>query len=771
MRLVRLAKALGITGQELRHELELVDFGVKPTDREIPDNLAHGIVRFVARKRNITVDPLFFTEGSDDDSAEQSESQSTVEVVSTPVSYDKNESEADEAPVQRHKETSSSSDQAITGASVHVLRKLTLDNVPKAAVERQKRVTTVKSAAEIRAAKKEQERLAVEEKAAAALERKKNAHVKQEQIKKKDGVVLLPDLVTVKEFAEKTGIQIPKVIAELMKNGVLVTINQTIDFDTASIVANELGVTVSRMESNVDVEHLYSRNLEELLKDEPENLVPRAPVVVVMGHVDHGKTSILDSIRQTEVAKKEAGGITQHIGAYQVLHKSSDGTYPITFLDTPGHEAFTAMRARGAQITDIAIIVVAANEGVKPTTIEAINHAKEADVPMIVAINKMDVEGADPERVKGELAAQGLQAEDWGGSVPMIPCSAHTKQGISTLLDTIILVSQVHEVRANPKRKAIATVVESHIDSSLGAVATLVINTGTLNVAEPFICGSVSGKVRAMMDAHGKRLQSVGPSGAIRISGFSAAPQVGDVLQVVESEQKAKELTSQFAVLHQQNKKVNFADLVSRLSEGKLSQLKIILKTDTQGSLEALRDALAKLQTEETTVKIIHGAIGAVTENDVMMAAASEGIVIAFHSDVSPSIIKLSEREGVSVREYTVVYTLLDDIEGMLKGLIEPEDAETVLGHLEIKQVFLTKKKEQIVGGKVSDGIIKRLPARLLRNGEVIGTGRIVSLKYVDKDIKEAKEGSECGMRLESSVPAEVGDVLEVYLQELKKKI
>lgn len=759
MRLVQLAKALNMSGQQLRKELELVNFGVKPTDREVPQNLVSGIVRFIATKHNIKVDPSLFgltdefekdLNGSQDDQEPEAQDGATdTEEVAVP---EEAITTVNKLPMDAERSSST---------NFNVLRKLSLENVPKAAVEKERkklRIVDTHGGAGHKKAVQEPE---------VKLPKKPTIQV---QIKKKEGIVILPELVSVKEFAEKTGIQIPKIIAELMKNGVMATINQTIDYETAAIVATELGIDVKKEENTIDAEHLHSRNLEELLKDEPENLVPRAPIVVVMGHVDHGKTSILDAIRKTDIAAKESGGITQHIGAYQVLHKSKDGVYPITFLDTPGHQAFTAMRARGAQITDIAIIVVAATEGVRPTTIEAINHAKEANVPIIVALNKMDLAGADPEKVKGELAGHGLQAEGWGGDVPMIPCSAHTTQGIDDLLDHIQLLTEVNELKANPKRSAVATVIESHVDPSLGAIATIVLNTGTLNVSDAFICGSVYGKVRSMMDSHNKRLKTVGPSGAVRISGFSNNPQTGDILQVVASEQKAKELMDQVSEISHSKQKRSFADLVSRLSEGKVNQLKIVLKADTQGSLEALREALAGLATAEVAVKIIHGAIGTVSENDVMMAAASDGIVIAFHTNVQGAVQRTAEREGVKVREYDVVYNLLDDITALLEGLIVPEATEQILGHLEVLQVFLTKKKEQIIGGKVTDGVIKRLSMRILRNNEVVGTGRIITIKRVDKDIKEAPEGSECGCRVESNMTIEPGDTLEVYLQEIKKK-
>lgn len=733
MRLVQVAKALGMTGQQLRKELTEVDFGVKPTDREIPDNLAMGVLRFVARKHNLDID-IASIMGVADDEGE------------VPAERDGMSEERSEEESQEPKQAS---------GPVKVLRKLSLEDVSKEAIAQQeKKLMKKQDREEI----KREERVQPARKKAIPKEQ-------QEQIKKKEGKVILPAVITVKEFAEKTGIQVPKVVQALMSSGVMATVNQPIDFDTAAIIAGELGVLVEKEHEQAKAEDLFTRNLDELLRDEAENLTTRPPIVVVMGHVDHGKTSILDAIRETDVVAGESGGITQHIGAYQVTH---DGR-AITFLDTPGHEAFTSMRARGAKITDVAILVVSGEEGVKATTIEAINHAKDAGVPIIVAINKMDKPNANPETVKGELAGHGLQAEDWGGDTPMVLCSALTKQGIPELLSTVLLVSDMHEPKANAKRPAVATVIESHLDQAHGALATVIVNAGTLSIGDAFVCGEASGKVRAMMDAHGVRKDTVGPSAAVRISGFGDVPQVGDILQVVGSEREARDLAEQLHEHASDNQKRSFADLVSRLHEGKIKQLKIVLKADTQGSLEAIRASLEKQSTEEVGVKVIHSAIGAVTETDVMMAAASDGLVIAFHADVPPSVGRTAEREGVKVREYDIIYKLLEDISALLLGLLEPDETERILGHLEIKGVFLTKKNEQIIGGRVTDGIAKRVPFRLKRGEEVVGQGRIMSLRRVDKDIKEAKEGSECGMRVDSSVPVEEGDVLELYIQEFKK--
>ena len=756
MRLVQVAKALGMTGQELRKELLTVNFGVKPTDREVPDALAKGVIRFIAQRKGLTIDLDALGFSLDDETEEGGETEQKEEA---PEEETTDAAAAQSAPTP----TTAPAGPAAAVENLNVLRKLSLDDVPKEAIAKHEQA--------IKETKAQREAKLQEEKMQAALKKQANRPVTQQQIKKKEGLVLLPDQISVKELAEKTGIQVPQIISTLMKNGVMATITQSIDYDTAAIVATDLGIQVQREQRAAKAEDLLSRNLEELLKDEPENLQPRPPIVVVMGHVDHGKTAILDAIRETDVMKHEAGGITQHIGAYQVEHllKAGDKTerHRITFLDTPGHEAFTAMRARGAQVTDIAIIVVSAEEGVKPTTVEAINHAAEANVPIIVAINKIDKERADVDRVKGELAAQGLQPEEWGGTTPFVLCSAVTKQGIPELLDQIVLMSELHAFKANPNRSAVATIIESHLDSSHGPLVTVIVNAGTLRVGDAFICDAMTGKVKAMMDAKGVRLTEVGPSGAVRMSGLESVPTVGEIVQVVASEREAKALLDAVHATEGDKPKRSFADLVSRLTEGKLTQLKIVLKADAQGSLEAIQAALAKVEAEGVTPKVIHAAIGAVSESDVMMAAASDGVVFSFNAPVSVDVRRTAEREGVQIREYGIVYELLDEVERLLKGLIEPEEEEKVLGHLEVRGVFLTKKSEQIIGGKVRDGLIKRVQFRLMREDKQVGTGRITSLKHVDKDIKEAKEGTECGLRVETSVPILEGDVLEVFLREL----
>ena len=746
VRLVEVAKKLGMTGQELRRELMQVDFGVKPTDREVPDALAQGLMRYIARKHGIEMKEERVSE----------EAQEEREGAPAPALTPENGT-SETVPLAAKEDTS---------PKVHVLRKLSLEGAsPSGAVTIGLPVRPPPLKRTLSKAQQEAQR---EERKLEKLYEKKRVLEQQQQIKKKEGVVELPDAISVKEFAEKTGVQVPQVISALMKNGVLATINQNIDFDTASIVANELGVAVKKVQASASAERLIAGDLKALLhEDDATHLLPRPPIVTVMGHVDHGKTAILDAIRKTNVASSEAGGITQRIGASEVVHEGKS----VTFLDTPGHEAFTAMRARGAQITDIVVLVVAADEGVKPTTVEAIDHAKDAAVPILVALNKVDKEGADPDRVKGDLAKEDLQPEEWGGKTPVVACSAKTGQGITNLLEHVLLLADLLELKANPHRLAVATVIEGHLDPSLGPVASVVVNAGTLRIGDVFVCGTASGKLKSMMGARAERIEEVGPSGAAQITGFSKGPEAGDILQVVETEQEAKKLLAELLQARALVQKRGLGDLITRLSEGKLTALKIVLKVDSQGSLEALRDAIAKLSTENSVApKVIHGGVGAITEGDVMMAAASEGIVLGFNVEISSHVQKMAGKQGVEVRLYDVIYKLLEDTGALLQGMVEPEEEERVLGHLEVRGVFFEKKSEKIIGGKVLDGVMKRVPFRILRDGRLVGTGRITSLRHVEKEIKEAKEGAECGMRVETSTPIILGDQLEAYVMEFKKK-
>lgn len=764
MRLVEVARVLGMTGQDLRRELATVDFGVKPTDRDVPDQIAQGIIRYIARKHGIEVKvqdeaPEQKVGGADPPSSARGGLRGTRGLkVGDDQSEDEKEDEKNTAAGLRPAEV-----EKVEGgeqAKVHVLRKLTLEGVSDAAVQAHGR----------RVAASPRRRHA----GVKMPPREKSAEVRnvvQEQIKQKQGVVELPPTITVKEFAEKTGIQVPKVIATLMQNGVLASMNQNIDFETAAIVAEELGVEVKRTAVIASAERLLAGNLQELLKDEDASLKkPRSPIVTVMGHVDHGKTAILDAIRKTDVVSGEAGGITQSIGATQVEHEGRR----ITFIDTPGHEAFTAMRARGAHLTDIVVLVVAADEGVKPTTLEAIAHARAAEVPIIVALNKIDRENADLDRVKGELAAQGLQPEEWGGTTPLVPCSAKTGQGINDLLETILIVAETAKLTANPDRSAVATVIESHLDSSLGPVASIIVNAGTLHLGETIVCGATFGRVKSMHDAHGDRLTAVPPSGAARIAGLSAVPETGDILQAVRDEQEARTILSTIRSAREQSRDRSLGDLVTRLSEGKMHILKIILKADAQGELQALRSSLEAMEQEKKAggvlPKVIFAALGAVSESDVMMAAASDAIILGFNVTLPVRVEEIAAKHGVKVKLYDIIYRLLDDVASLLQGLVEPVEEERVLGQLEVKGVFFRKHNDQVIGGKVTTGILKRVPFRLLREGKEIGTGRITNIKHVDKDAKEGKEGQEYGLRVESATEILLGDVLEGFVKEFKKK-
>lgn len=601
--------------------------------------------------------------------------------------------------------------------------------------------------------------------------------VKQPVVVVPGDTVEIPEIITVKEFAEKTGINAAKVIGELMKNGILANINQQIDFDTAQVVADDLGIKLKRIREIAGVEELIAGDISKLIKeDDTATLRERPPVVCVMGHVDHGKTKLLDAIRETDVVAKESGGITQHIGAYQVEKKGK----LITFLDTPGHEAFTAMRARGAKVTDIAILVVAADEGVKPQTIEAYNHAKEAEVPVIVAMNKIDKPDANPERVKGELSELGLQPEDWGGKTVVVPVSAITKQGIDELLDMILLTAEMENLKANPDREAVGTVVEAHLDKQLGPIATILVNTGTLKVMDSVIVGNTHGRIKLMKDHNGKPLKSAGPSTPVMIAGLNTTPKSGDILQVVQNEKAAKARAEEIALLNQKESQANTSaanQLISQVKSDKI--LKIILKADTKGSLEAIKQSIAKIKDEEVAIKMIHSGVGRVNESDVMMAAASKGVVIGFHAEFdSPNVMKTAEREKVPVKQYTVIYHLLEDIKKILTGLLEPEFSEVILGRAQVKQIFLTKKKEMILGAKVVSGKLKSKAKLRVIRGEtpentdnIVGTGMIDSLRKVDEVVPEIKEGNDCGIKFVGNVSVEVGDVIEAYEQQKTERI
>lgn len=574
-------------------------------------------------------------------------------------------------------------------------------------------------------------------------------------------VITLAETVTVKDLAEKLSVNGTEIIKRLMKIGIMASLTQSIDYDIAEIICSDFNVEV---QPEMD---LADRVFAEVDED-PENLVPRPPVVTIMGHVDHGKTTLLDSIRKTKVTATEAGGITQHIGAYQITYKGQ----PITFLDTPGHEAFTALRARGAKATDIAVLVVAANDGVMPQTVEAINHAKAAGVPIIVAINKIDLPAANPDRVKQELIEYGLVVEDWGGSTIAVPVSALKGEGIDELLEMILLVAEMEELKANPNRHARGTVIEAQLDKGRGPVATVLISTGTLRVGDPFVVGSVYGKVRALVDDTGRNIKEAGPATPVEVLGISEVPEAGDQLVVVDDEQTARQVAQ-----IRQNKirekemartsRVTLDDLYQRIQEGEIKELNLIVKGDVHGSVEAVRASLEKLSTDEVRVRIIHQAVGAITETDVHLAATSDAVIVGFNVRPEPSARKEAEREGVDIRLYRIIYDLLDDVKAAMAGLLDPEYKEVVLGRAEVRQTFRVPNAGVVAGCYVQEGKITRsAEVRVLRDNIIIYEGKISSLRRFKDDVREVAQGYECGIGIEKFNDIKEGDIIEAFFME-----
>ena len=570
--------------------------------------------------------------------------------------------------------------------------------------------------------------------------------------------------ITVKELAEVLKMSGTELVKNLMKKGLMFGINQSMDFEQAAAIAEDFNVILEKEEEK-DI-------FEEAFNDDPDDdkdLVERPPVVVVMGHVDHGKTSLLDSIRHSRVTAGEAGGITQHIGAYTV---EIDGK-PITFLDTPGHEAFTAMRMRGAQVTDIAVLVVAADDGVMPQTIEAINHAKAAGVEIIVAINKIDKPSANPDRVKQELIEYGLLAEDWGGSTICVPVSAVTKEGIDNLLEMIILSAEMKELKANPKRKARGTIIEAQLDKGRGPVATVLVQTGTLNIGDPIVAGSAHGRVRAMMDDKGRRVKKAGPSKPVEILGLSEVPVAGDSFYVAESEKQARQIAESVVaknrvdMLKDTPQKVSLDDLFNQIQAGNVKDLNIVVKADVQGSVEAVRQSLEKLSNEEVRVRIIHGGVGTITESDVMLASASNAIIIGFNVRPEPAAKAFADTEKVDIRLYRVIYNAIEDITAAMKGMLDPVYREKVIGHAEVRQLFKASGVGTIAGSYVLDGKFQRnAKVRIIRDGIVVYEGELESLKRFKDDVKEVNTGYECGLVFKKFNDVKEGDVAEAFIME-----
>ncbi len=598
-------------------------------------------------------------------------------------------------------------------------------------------------------------------------EQEKMRRLQLEVAKKAPLVVKIPDEITVGELASRMKKTAAEVIKQLIKLGVMASVNQTVDYDTAALVAMELGCKVEK-EVIVTIEERLIDDRE----DKPEELQPRSPVVVVMGHVDHGKTSLLDAIRNTNVASGEAGGITQHIGAYTVKINGS----PITFLDTPGHAAFTSMRARGAMCTDIAILVVAADDGIMPQTVEAINHAKAANIPIIVAINKMDKHGANPDRIKQQLTEYDLVPEEWGGETVICPISAKTGQGIDELLEMVILTAEVQELKANPNRLAKGVVIEARLDKSRGPVATLLVQNGTLKQGDILIAGTAVGRVRVMTDDKGRTVKTAGPSMPVEITGLAEVPGAGDIFNAVEDERMARQLVEQRkeeikAAANKTKGKVTLEDLFAQIQEGEMKELNIIVKADVQGSAEAVKASLEKISNEEVRVKVIHAGVGAISENDVLLASTSNAIIVGFNVRPDPVAAASAARAKVDMRMYRVIYDAINEIQDAMKGMLAPKFKEVIIGHAEVRQTYKVSAIGTIAGCYVKDGKVTRdAQVRVLRDNIVIHEGQLGSLQRFKDSVKEVAANYECGMSIEKFNDIKEGDIFECFVMEQIKE-
>ena len=579
--------------------------------------------------------------------------------------------------------------------------------------------------------------------------------------------ITIPETITVKDLSAELKKTSGEIIKKLLGYGIMATINNEIDFDTAFLIAGEFGVTAHKKEVVTDEDILFDDS-----EDKEEDLKPRPPVIVVMGHVDHGKTSLLDAVRSTNVIEGEAGGITQAIGAYKVEINGRE----ITFLDTPGHEAFTAMRARGAQITDIAILVVAANDGVMPQTIEAIDHAKAAGIPIIVAINKIDVEGANPDKVKQELAEYGLVSEDWGGDTIFVPISAKKKINIDNLLEMVLLVADMKELKANPNKQAKGVVIEAKLDKSKGPVATMLVQRGTLDIGDTILVGSVIGRIRTMTDDKGHKVKKAGPSTPVEITGLTEVPEAGDTFYEVKDEKTAKHLMERRKRQARDkalkaSSRVTLDDLFSQIEKGNLKQLNIIVKADVQGSVEAVKQALEKLSNDEVKVKVIHANVGAITESDVTLANVSNAIIIGFNVRPQPIAKDMADKENVEIKTYSVIYNAIEDVEAAMKGMLDLVFKEVVIGNAEVRQTFKISDVGTIAGCYVTNGKVARnAGVRVLRDNVVIHDGKLISLKRMKDDAKEVAKGFECGIQIENFNDIKEGDIIEAYIMEQVKQ-
>ena len=581
-----------------------------------------------------------------------------------------------------------------------------------------------------------------------------------------ENAVITTDPVSIKTLSEKIGKSAAEIVKTLFVLGIMKTINDSIDFATAELVADEFGIKLE-YKPDVTLEDTLTAQLEVDDVEELENLVPRPPVVTIMGHVDHGKTSLLDYIRKSNVTGGEAGGITQHIGAYTVSLKGN----PITFLDTPGHEAFTSMRARGAQVTDIAILVVAADDGVMPQTLEAISHAKQANVPIIVAMNKMDRAGANPDRVLSQLAENGVTPEEWGGDTPVVRVSAKTGMGVEDLLEQILVRAEVEELRANPDRNARGTIIEAKLDKGLGKIATILVQTGTLHVGDNVVAGTCAGKIRAMIDDKGRKVKKAGPSMPVSVTGWDDVPEAGDRIDVVADEKFARELAEErklkLASSQTESTSVSLNDLFDRISKGELQSVKLIIKADVQGSVEAVKQSLAKLGNEEVNIDIIHAAVGGIKESDVLLAETSGAIIIGFNVRPDSNAKQLAAQKKIDIRFYNIIYNAIEDIEKAVKGMLDPKFREVVLGSAEVRELFKISGVGTIAGCHVVDGkVVRGAQARLIRNGKVEYTGEIASLRHGKDDVKEMAKNFDCGIMLSNFQDVKVDDVIEAFTME-----
>jgi translation initiation factor IF-2 len=584
---------------------------------------------------------------------------------------------------------------------------------------------------------------------------------KAPEVEAEPEAIKVPSGASVREVAETLGVGSAEVIKKLMQLGEMATLTQTLSDETIAVVAEELGQKVEVVSAAEDVEEA------PVYEDSDAELQDRPPVVTIMGHVDHGKTSLLDAIRETEVVAGEAGGITQHIGAYQVHQNGKT----ISFIDTPGHAAFTAMRARGADVTDIVVIVVAADDGVMPQTVEAIDHARAADVPMLVAINKIDLPDANPDKVKGELANQGLNPEDWGGDTIFVNVSAKTKENLDDLLESILLVAEVEELKANPDAAASGTVIESHLDPGRGPVVTILVQRGTMQVGDSVVAGPQWGKVRAMQDHTGAHLEQASPGDPVEVLGFDGVCEAGERVEVVENDRRARQLAQERAhrlkteqLARRQSRRLTLDEVFAKATEGEINELNILLKADVSGSLEALQDEIAKLPQDEIVVNVIRSAAGGINESDVMLAAASDAVIIGFNVRPLADARRAAEQEGVEIRTYSVIYKVTEELRAAMEGMLAPEEVEETLGQAEVLELFKASRVGTIAGCRVSDGkVIRGAEVRLVREGTVVWTGRIGSLRRFKDDVREVDEGQECGIVLEGYQDVKVGDVLEVF--------